>query len=628
MDGKGSQPLLDADGRTTRPLFPTRPFGFPAAAHQGILSPSVRHREALVITNRQIADLFATIADMLEIKGEIIHRVLAYRRAAETIRDYPRDLHVVAAEGGLASLPNVGKIIAEKIEELLTTGKLEFYERLSAEVPPGVVEILHVGGVGPKKAKMFWQDAGIVTLDQLEAAARGGRLRTLPGMGAKSESAILAGVESLRARAANTRKRLGVALPAAEAILALLLAVPGVTQGTIAGSIRRGRPTIGDVDLLVTAPESGPVMDAFVHMDSVSRILGHGPSKSSVELVNGLQVDLRVLPVERLGTALSYFTGSKDHNVRLRQRALDRGLSLNEHAFTVEADGSEILCATEDEVYARVGLPYIPPEIREDSGEIEAAQEGKLPNLIELSDIRADLHMHTTWSDGTASIRDMALAAKARGRQYIVITDHSPSSAIANGLSIERLLAQQEEVRQVDAEMMGDIRVLHGTEMDIRADGTLDFPDEVLEKLDFVIASLHVSLRQPREQITQRALNAIRNPHVDLIGHPRGQLILERDPADLDMDAVIAAAAENQTALEINANPARLDLEAPLARLAAGRGVLISINTDAHAEYEMDNMRYGVLTARRGWLTAPQVLNTWPFDEFECWLHRRDAERR
>ena len=582
-----------------------------------------------MITNRQIADLFDTIADMLEIKGEIIHRVLAYRRAAESIRDYPRDLRVVAAEGGLAELPNVGKVIAEKIEELLETGKLEFYERLSAEVPPGVVEILHVGGVGPKKAKMFWQDAGIITLDQLEAAARSGSLRTLPGMGAKSEAAILAGIESLRARAANPRQRLGVALPAAESILALLLAVPGVTNGTIAGSIRRGRPTIGDVDLLVTAADSAPVMDAFVRMDSVSRILGHGPSKSSVELVNGLQVDLRVLPAERWGTALSYFTGSKDHNVRLRQRALDHGLSLNEHAFTLQdGSGSEILCASEAEVYQQLGLPYIPPELREDMGEVEAAEAGRLPELIRLEDIQADLHMHTTWSDGTASIREMALAAKARGRRYIVITDHSPSSAIANGLSIERLLAQHDEVRQVDAEMNGEIRVLHGTEMDIRADGTLDFPDEVLEKLDFVVASLHASLRQPREQITARVLNAIRNPHVDVIGHPRGQLILERDPADLDMDAVIAAAAEYQTALEINANPARLDLEAPLARLAAGRGVLVTIDTDAHAGYEMDNMRYGVLTARRAWLTAANVLNTWPFDEFERWLHRHDAERR
>ncbi len=577
-----------------------------------------------MINNRQIADLFATIADMLEVKGENVHRVLAYRRATETIREYPRDLHVVAAEGGLVDLPNIGKVIAEKIEELLNTGKLEFYERLSAEVPPGVVEILHVVGVGPKKAKMLWQDAGITTLDALEAAAKAGELRSLPGMGAKSEAAILAGIESLRARAANTRQRLGTALPAAEAMLANLLEVPGVERGIIAGSIRRGRPTIGDIDLLVMAANSSAVMDAFVHLESVSRVLGNGPSKSSIELHNGMQVDLRVLPAERWGTALNYFTGSQAHNIRLRQRALDMGFSLNEHALTRQSDNAEILCATEDEVYERLGLPYILPEMREDTGEIEAAQAGRLLQLITIADIRADLHLHTTWSDGTASIREMALAAKARGRQYIVITDHSQGATIANGLSIERLLAQHDEVRQVDAEMNGEIRVLHGTEMEIRADGTLDFPDEVLEKLDFVVASLHVSLRQPREQITQRALNAIRNPHVDLIGHPRGQLILERDPADLDMDAVIAAAAEHQTALEINANPARLDLEASLARRAAEQGVMIAIDTDAHSPDEFDHLRYGIMTARRAWLSPDHVLNTMPFDTFERWLGRRD----
>ncbi len=581
-----------------------------------------------MITNRQIADLFATIADMLEIKGENTHRVLAYRRAADTIRDYPRDLHVVSNEGKLDDLPNVGQTIAAKIDELLSTGTLKFYEKLSAEVPSGVVEILHVNGVGPRKAKMFWQEAGITTLDALEAAARAGQLRNLPGMGEKSEAAILAGIESLRVRASNTRQRLGTALPTAEAILGHLLAVPGAREGVIAGSIRRGRPTIGDVDLLVMANDSGEIMDRFVHMDSVSRVLGHGPSKSSVELVTGLQVDLRVLPAERWGTAMIYFTGSKEHNVHLRQRALDRGYSLNEHALTRQSDGQEILAATEEELYRLLDLPYIPPEMREENGEIEAAGAGRLPKLIELADIRADLHMHTTASDGIASVREMALAARARGREYIVITDHSRGATIANGLTVERLLAQQEEVRRVDAEMNGEIRVLHGTEMEIKADGTLDFPDEVLEKLDFVIASLHVSLRQPREQITQRALNAIRNPHVDLIGHPRGQLILQRDPADLDMDAVIAAAVEHQTALEINANPARLDLEAPLARLAADRGVLISINTDAHAEFELDLMRFGVITARRAWLTAERVLNTWPFAEFERWLHRRDAARR
>ena len=580
-----------------------------------------------MINNRQIADLFAAIGDMLELKGESIHRVSAYRRAAETISDYPRDLRVVAAEGGLEDLPNIGATLAEKLTELLTTGKLEFYERLSGEVPPGVVEMLHVNGVGPRKARVFWKDAGITSLDELETAARGGKLRDLPGMGPKSEAAILAGIESLRARAANTRRRLSVGKPIADTILERLMALPGVEDGMVAGSIRRWRPTVGDIDLLVMADESKLVMDTFVGLDMVGRVLGHGTSKSSIELQNGLQVDLRVIPRRQWGTAVVYFTGSREHQLVLRERALDRGLSLNEFAFTRASDGAEILCQTEDDVYAQLGLRFIPPEMREDSGEIQAAERGPLPKLIELADIRADLHMHTGWSDGTATIREMAEAARERGREYIVITDHSRSATIANGLTVERLLAQQQEIRQVDTAMNGSIRVLHGTELEIRADGTLDFPDEILKQLDFVVASLHVSLRQSRDQITRRLLNAISNPHVDLIGHPRGQLILERDPADLDMDAVIAAAASHQTALEINSNPARLDLEAPLARLASARGVLIAIDTDAHATFEMDFMRYGIGTARRAWLTADRVLNTWPFPEFERWLHRHDSAR-
>jgi DNA polymerase (family 10) len=574
----------------------------------------------LALSNREIAELFERIGDMLEIKGENIHRILAYRRAAESIREFGRDLRVVSKEGGLEAIPNVGKVIAEKIDELLETGQLTFYEKLAAEVPAGVVDILHVNGVGPKKAKMFWQDAGITSLEELEAAARAGKLNNLPGMGEKSVARILEGIESLKRRSAETRTPLGVALPAAEAILSVLTALPGVGRGAIAGSIRRGKPTIGDVDLLVTADDAAPVMDVFTSMDNVARVLGHGPTKSSIELLNGLQVDLRVLPAERWGTALNYFSGSKEHNVKLRRIALDKGLSLNEWALTPENGDPEILCAEEEDLYARLGLQYVPPEIREDWGEIEAAQAGKIPALLTEADIVADLHMHTTWSDGRFSIREMAEAAYARGRKYIVITDHSHGATIANGLNVERLLAQQAEVRRVDAEMNGKIRVLHGTEMEIRADGSLDFPDEILAQLDFVVASLHVGLRQPREQVTQRVLNALRNPHVDLIGHPRGQLIIEREGADLDLDAVFATAKETGTALEINANPARLDLEASYARRAAEMGIPICIDTDAHSIDQMDLLRFGILTARRAWLSADQVVNTWPLDKFLDWV--------
>lgn len=580
------------------------------------------------LTNREIADIFEKVATLLEIKGEIIHRVLSYRRAGETIRELTRDLHAIAADGTLTEIPSIGDTLAAKITEMLETGKLQFLEKLSAEIPAGLVDVVNINGVGPKKAKLFWKELNITTVPELETAARAGKLRDLAGMGVKSEQKIIEGIESLGRQTGRTP--LGIALPAAQAILDHLLTLPGATEGAIAGSIRRARPTIGDVDLLVASDNAAPIMDAFVTMEQVARVLGHGPSKSSIELLNGLQVDLRVLDKARWGTALNYFTGSQAHNIRIRELSLKRGLSLNEHAFSpVDQDGNiietapKILCATEEDVYATLELPWIAPELREDAGEIEAAQAGKLPNLIAMTDMRADLHMHTTYSDGTCSIREMAEEARRRGRQFIVITDHSRSLGIANGLSIERLFTQQEEVRKVDAELGGSIRVFHGTEMDINADGSLDYPDEILAKLDFVIASLHVSLRQPRDQITQRMLNALNNPHVDLIGHPRAQYIPDREPADLDMDAVFAAAKANGTALEINANPRRLDLEAQFARRAVDMGIPISINTDAHQPDHMDLLMYGVLTARRGWVTVDSVINTWPLERFLKWVQNR-----
>ncbi len=587
------------------------------------------------LTNGQIADVFETVADLLQIKGEIVHRVLSYRRAAESIRELPRDVRAIAADGSLTDIPNIGKTLAEKIEELLATGELDFYNRLAAEIPPGLVEVMRVNGVGPKKAKLFWEQLNITNLTELETAARGGKLRDLAGMGAKSEQKVIEGIESLQRQTGRTP--LGRALPIAERILASLLALPTVLHGDIGGSIRRARPTIGDVDLLVAVADMSDapaIMATFVGMDGVVRILGQGETKSSVELDYGLQVDLRVLPRERYGTALQYFTGSQAHNIKTREIALAKGYSLNEHAFSpVDANGEiieaapKVYCATEAEVYQFLGLPWIPPEIREDDGEIELAQQGRLPNLITLEDMQADLHMHTTWSDGKFSVREMAEAALARGRKYIVITDHSRSLGVANGLTIERLLEQQAEVRQVDAAMNGAIRVFHGTEMDINADGSLDFPDEILAQLDFVIASLHVSLRQERDQITRRLLNAINNPHVDLIGHPLAQQIPTREPVDADMDAVFAAAQQSGIALEINANPIRLDLEARYARRAVELGIPLCIDTDAHVIREMDLMHYGIRTARRGRVEAAQVINTWSLERFLAWTQGRGQGR-
>ena len=472
----------------------------------------------LSLSNREIADIFERCADMLQIRGDNIHRVLSYRRASETIRALPRDLRVISAAGGLTDLNAIGKTIAAKIDEMLETDKLEFYQRLQAEIPEGLVDIMHINGVGPKKAKLFWEQLDITSVAALQAAAAGNQLAGLAGMGKKSQQKILEGIEALSRQTGRTN--IGDALPAAQQILDLLLALPEAEEGALAGSIRRGRETIGDVDILIASAEAAPIMERFVSMENVARVLGHGPTKSSVELLSGLQVDVRVLERARWGTALNYFTGSLGHNVKMRQIALDQGLSLNEHALspvdetkTIVESAEKILCDSEEKVYETLGMQYVPPELREDSGEIEAARAFQLPDLITRGDLVADLHMHTTASDGKNSIREMAEACMARGHQYIVITDHSRSLGIANGLSIERLLAQAEEVRRINAEMGDTIHILAGTEMDIRADGAMDYPDEVLKQLDFVIASLHSGLRQGREQVTARLLSAIANPH-------------------------------------------------------------------------------------------------------------------
>ena len=575
-----------------------------------------------MLSNHQIADAFDLLADLLRLKDATAYRfeVIAYQRAAEALRELPRDVRQLAAEGRLQEIDGVGKAIAAKIVELLERGTLSLLEELKSEIPQGLVDVLRINGVGPKKAMLFYQQLGITSVAELAAAAREGKLRSLPTMGAKSEQKILESIEALARR--TTRTRADLAWQAAERILRTLQALPSVLRAEVAGSLRRGRATIGDLDLLVATYQAQAVMEAFVNHPDVVRVLGQGETKSSVELVSGLQCDLRAVPPERFGTALSYFTGSVAHNIRLRELALQRGLSLNEWAFTAtDGSGREILCASEAEVYAQLDLPYIPPELREDRGEIEAAQANALPQLIEVSDIRADLHMHTLWSDGRLSVRDMAWQARERGLQYIVITDHSHSLGIANGLSVERLWAQREEIQRVQAEFGDSLRIYHGVELEIRADGTLDYPDDVLAALDVVIASLHTGLRQERAVITARLLNAINNPHVDIIGHPRGQLIPDREPADLDMDAVFAAALATDTALEINANPHRLDLDSAHARQALKLGIKLAINTDAHSAADFAVLPFGVRTARRAWASPEQVINTWSRERFEEWIN-------
>ncbi len=563
------------------------------------------------MNNRDIVEIFDQVADMLAIRGDQIHRVLAYRRAAESIAALGRDINQVAAEGSLIEVPGIGKTLAAKIEEMLSTGRLEFHERLSQEIPVALLELLRVEGLGPKRVKQIYETLGVTTLEELSAAAREGELSKLPRMGKKTEDRLLRAIEALQ-RHGDERTPIGEAWPVAQALLAALREIPGVRKTAVAGSLRRMKETIGDVDLLVAADDPEPVMERFCTLDNIESVAARGPTKSRVVLLSGLGVDLRVLPSDRWGTLLSYFSGSKDHNVRLRELALKQGLSLNEHAFTPESGEPEILCATEEEVYGTLGLPFIPPTLRENRGEIEASIAGELPDLVQVESILGDLHVHSTWSDGRMTILEMAQAAQARGLTHIVISDHSRSLGIGNGLSIERLQAQAIDVREADRIMGPDFRVLHGTEMEIKADGTLDYPDDVLSELDFVIAGLHTSLSQPRERVTDRMLNAIWNPHVDMIAHPTGRLFPDRPGADLDMDMILESSAATGTILEVNANPSRLDLRDVHVRRAIKLGVKIAINTDAHHSDHFDFLHYGVATAQRGWAETEQIVNTWP----------------
>ncbi|MEW6085589.1 MAG: DNA polymerase/3'-5' exonuclease PolX [Chloroflexota bacterium] len=581
------------------------------------------------MNNKQLADTFTLIANLLEIKGEIIYKTLAYRKAAESLMGLGRDASEFWKEGKLEEIPGVGKAIAEKIDELLSTGKLEFLEKLKKEIPEELASWLAVPSLGPKKVGMIWKTLGITSLADLESAAKAGKLRGLPGMGAKSETAILEGIASLSRR--SGRMPLGRAYPLAQSIIAQLKKVKGVVAAEPAGSLRRMRSTVGDLDILVAAKDSAAVMEAFTNLPNVSRVLGKGEFKSSIEFGDGVRAQVWVHPPQEFGTALQYATGSKDHNVRMRQLALDKGLSLSDHSFkkvnpstgSGRAAEKEIFCATEEEVYKTLGLPWIPPELREDRGEIEAAKANKLPKLIELKDLKADLQMHSTWSDGKLSMLEMARAATKRGIKVIAFTDHSASLGVTGGLTMEDHKKQAAEIKKIQKQLGDEILILHASEVEIKADGSLDYPDEFLASLDLVLASMHTSLRQPRDKVTERVIKAIRNPHVDIIGHPTGRLIPDREGADLDMEAILQAASETGVAMEINASPYRLDLDDVYARRAKELGIPISINTDAHSEEDMDMRFYGVAVARRAWLTKNDVINCWSTDKLLKWLKSR-----
>jgi len=573
------------------------------------------------VENSEVAEVFERIAQLLEIKGEQTYRILAYQRAAESIRSLGQNLELIWRDEKLEEIAGIGKAIAEKIGEILTTGKISYYERLVNEIPESLLELLKVPTVGPKKAARFWKELEITTLEELETAARQGKLQQLSGMGAKSEGRIIDGIEALRRRQSD-RILLGDAWSMARVLLQRLGQIPGVIDAQAAGSLRRWRETVGDLDLVIACENSQKAMGEFLAFPEVKHIQGQGMTKASVELRDGLRAQLWVHPVEHFGSALQYATGSQAHNVRLRELAQKKGLALSEHGFICE-DGSEILCPEECLVYQTLGLPWIPPELREDRGEIEAAIDGRLPNLITEINLQGDLHVHTEWSDGQASIEEIAYAAIEVGLSYLVISDHSRSLGVANGLSIERLREQRHAIEQIQGQIGERIHLLQGAEVEILADGRLDYPDEVLEGLDVVIASVHSSLRQPKEKITERYLSAIMNPHVDMIGHLSGRLIGRRDAAEMETEEIYQAAAAHGVILEINSHPDRLDLNDVHARRALDLGCMLAINSDAHRPEQLDLRVYGVGVARRAWAEAKSIINTWTFDRFLSWIKGR-----
>jgi DNA polymerase (family 10) len=571
---------------------------------------------AAVVSNREVAAILYEVADLLEIK-DVKFKPVAYRRAAHGIETLAEDIGRVAERGELEDLPGVGTHIATKIHEILDTGKLGYLERLKVEIGPGVRELADVGGIGPKKAMFLHQKLGIENLAGLEAAARAGKIRELAGFGEKSEQNILAGIVARKGTAG--RYLLGRMLPVAESILTQLAELPAVRQISLAGSLRRMKETIGDIDILASSPEPEAIMAAFTALPEVTRVLGRGRTKSSLVLESGVQVDLRVVEEGQYWTALQYFTGSKDHNIALRRRALERGWSLSEYGLKEEATQKNLAGSSEEDLYRSLGLPYIEPELRENRGEIEAAEKGTLPAIVPYNAMQGDLHVHSDWSDGKDPIRALALAARDRGYGYLAICDHSRSPAIDRGLTIEKIAQQRAEIAQVNRDLDG-IVVLQGIECNISPDGTPDLPPAVLGDLDLVIASVHDGLRMHGGEMTRRVLSAIHNDHVDILGHPAGRILLRRDPSDLDLPVLFEAAAAQHVALEVNSSPSRLDLSETNCRQAKEYGTVFSIGSDAHAKEELQEIRYGIATARRGWLTAGEIVNTRPLAGLRDWL--------
>lgn len=569
-----------------------------------------------------VAQFLRDISLLLQLQGESGFRVRAYDMAADRVAGLPQELGPLVAEGRLESLPGIGPALAEKISELVTTGRLGYLEELRAQFPPGLLELTQLPDVGPKKVARLWRELQVSGIEELERACREGRVRQLSGFGAKSEAKMLEGIAVYR-RARGERKLLGEVLPVATALLERVKSAPGVVRASLGGSVRRQAETVADVDIIASAPEAGPVLDALANAPGVAAVLGKGDSKCSVRLEAGdLQVDLRVLPDEDFATALHHFTGSKAHHIRLRNLGHERGLKISEWGVHRD-DGTKVRVTEESDLYALLDMQYVPPELREDTGEFEAAREGRLPeDLLTLGDVQGAVHAHSTWSDGRNSLEEMARAAQALGLKYLTVTEHSEAAIYAGGLKVDDLKRQWEEIDRVNADVPG-VRLLKGIEVDILESGALDYADSVLEQLEVVIGSIHVRHGMDEDQMTRRLLAALDNPCLQILGHPTGRLINSREPYPVRMDEVLERAAERGVAVEVNGKPARLDIKAEYVRQAVKRGVRLVVSCDAHQKEDLRNLAFAVATARRGWARKGDVLNTLPADRFVTALRER-----
>jgi DNA polymerase (family 10) len=572
----------------------------------------------VAVKNFELARLFYEMATLLEVKNESVFRVRAYQRAAQTLETLGEDVAAVAARRQLQQLPGIGRDLAARIEEYLTAGTLAQLAALRAEVPPTFLTLLEVRGLGPKMAKLLWDRLGVDSVERLEQLCTSGDILTVPGVGEKTRDNIVKGIALWRAGRARTL--LGRARAIAAQVVAALQAHGGVERIEVAGSLRRLKETVKDIDILVTSTEPARVIRTLVTLPSVIEVLAQGDTKATVRHQEGLTMDLRVVAPDAFGAALQYFTGGKEHNVRLRELARRRGLSISEYGVFDEHSGARVAGTTEEEVYAAVGLGWIPPELRENTGELEAARQGRLPALIDAEAIRGDLHAHTDWSDGHHPLERLVEAAQARGYEYIIVSDHSRSAAVARGLSVDELRAQRQQIRELQPRYR--IRILAGTECDILADGSMDFPDDVLEELDVVVGAVHSRFKQDRTEMTARIVRALENPHVDILAHPTGRRLGSREPYEVDLEAVLGAARRHGKAVEINASPERLDLGDTHARRAAELGVPLAISTDTHYLANLDNLELGLGVARRAWIGPGQVLNARPLDALLTWIHR------